>query len=138
MGLYLASIANPAITAGLATQAILPMLRGGLYLSWVAGGAAASDFSLAYTQGLQHWYSMGVAGSPVPRHDRGRRRAGAADRDHPEAAHERERLGGADPDVDVPRDREVDRPQNIGATAPPTRCGSTCRPASTRPSPRTS
>jgi hypothetical protein len=66
MGLYLASIANPAITAVLATQAILPMLRGGLYLSWVAGGAAASDFSLAYTPGLQTWYSMGVGGSLFP------------------------------------------------------------------------
>jgi hypothetical protein len=66
MGLYLASIANPALTAVLATQAILPMLRGGLYLSWVAGGAAASDFSLAYATGLQTWYSMGVGGSLFP------------------------------------------------------------------------
>lgn len=66
MGLYMASIANPAITPSLATQAILPLLRGGLTLNWLAGGAQASDFSLAYTQGLQHWYSMGNGNSLFP------------------------------------------------------------------------
>lgn len=66
MGLYLDSIANPALTAVLATQAILPILRGGLYLSWVSGGAVASDFSLAFTQGLQNYFSMGAGGSLFP------------------------------------------------------------------------
>lgn len=66
MGLFLDTIDDPALTAVLATQAILPILRGGLYLSWVAGGAVASDFSLAFTQGLQNYFSMGVGDSLFP------------------------------------------------------------------------
>lgn len=66
MGLFMKTIADPAVTPVIPTQAILPMLRAGLYLSWLGGGAVASDFNLQYTQGLQHWYSMGQAGSLFP------------------------------------------------------------------------
>lgn len=65
-GLFVGAIADPSIVPVLISPAIPPVRRADLSLTWVTGGAKASDFSLSDTTGLQVSYDMGSNGSYFP------------------------------------------------------------------------
>jgi hypothetical protein len=65
-GLFVGNIADPNITPTLISPSILPVRRADLKLTWISGGATASDFSISDTTGLQVSYDMGQNGTFFP------------------------------------------------------------------------
>lgn len=65
-GLYLASVADPNITFAPLAVSILPARRADMKVTWLSGGAVASDFSLSDATGLAVSYDLGANGSFFP------------------------------------------------------------------------
>lgn len=65
-GLFVGNIGDPSIVPTLISPAIPPVRRADLKVTWVSGGATASDFSISDSTGLQVSYDMGSNGSYFP------------------------------------------------------------------------
>jgi hypothetical protein len=116
------------------TQAVPPIRRGDLYLSFLAGGGAIADFGWTDRQPARRDpVDVAAAAVELPRHDGVRRRQAKLTGTIPKriaAAVDIDAVMAATTFAARPATRAA---KTIAATSYPTRCGSRCRPRSTRP-----